>query len=271
MVKRIMLGIKGFIVGATMLIPGVSGGSMAIILGIYDELISSVSSFFKDKKKSLIFLGIFLAGSVAGILIFSKPVSMLLESFPKQVMYFFIGAVAGSVPMIFRKAKVTRFTWKQPLYIAAGVACVAGVSLLPVGLVGGGHSPFVDILLTFAAGIIAAIALILPGISISHMLLMLGIYDRLLLVMAERDVSGALSLLPLVIGLLAGVILFTRLMENIIEKHTEATYITILGFLIGSLIDVFPGLPYGGEIPVCILLFAVGFSAIYFLSRKDKG
>lgn len=93
----------GFCIGATMLVPGVSGGSMAMILGIYQDLISSVSSFFK--KKNALFLLLFLLGSITGMVLCAKPLLNLIEWQPKIVLFFFMGAVAGSVPMIYRKAQ----------------------------------------------------------------------------------------------------------------------------------------------------------------------
>lgn len=90
--------LKGMCVGSTMLIPGVSGGSMAMILGIYDKLISSVSSFLKHKKESALFLGLFLLGGIVGILLFARPMEYLLKHFTITVMYFFIGTAAGGMP-----------------------------------------------------------------------------------------------------------------------------------------------------------------------------
>ena len=100
--------LKGLFVGGSMLIPGVSGGSMAMILGIYDKLITSVSSFFKHKKQSMIILGTFVLGAGIGILLFAKPLLYLTDTFTFPMMYLFMGAVVGSIPMIYKKADIKK-------------------------------------------------------------------------------------------------------------------------------------------------------------------
>ena len=128
--------VKGMIVGGTMLVPGVSGGSMAMILGIYDRLISSVSSFMKNKKENLIFLALFCLGGGLGMILFARPLLGLIERFPMPMMYFFLGAVAGGVPMIYKESGLKRLDYKVVLYPVIGILLVAGLSLLPAGLFG---------------------------------------------------------------------------------------------------------------------------------------
>lgn len=114
---------KSLVVGSTMLVPGVSGGSMAMILGIYTKLISSVSSFMKINLE-ILFFNYILAGSLIGIVSFSKPILHLIETYPMPMLYFFMGAVAGSVPLMFREAKLTKFSWTVPIYVAIGFLIV---------------------------------------------------------------------------------------------------------------------------------------------------
>ena len=95
-----------------MMVPGVSGGSMAMILGVYDDLISAVSSFFKNPKGNLIFLGAFTAPALLGMVLFAEPLLNIIESYRLIAMYFFMGAVAGSIPMIYDKARVHRIDLK---------------------------------------------------------------------------------------------------------------------------------------------------------------
>ena len=103
--------LKGLCVGGTMLVPGVSGGSMAMILGIYDKLITSVSSFFACKKRNALFLLLFALGGGAGMLLFANPLLYLLERYPLVLRWFFIGAVAGSTPMMLKKAQIHSVSW----------------------------------------------------------------------------------------------------------------------------------------------------------------
>ncbi len=260
--------LKGMVVGGTMLVPGVSGGSMAIILGIYDRLVSSVSSFFKHKRKSLLFLGTFALGGGLGMLFFAKPLMGLIERFPMPMLYFFLGAVAGSIPLILRQAEIKKFTWRVPVYILLGVAVLFLLSLLPTGAfdseMKAGAASF---LFLMVAGFIAAVALVLPGISVSYLLLLMGLYDETMRAIGELYLP---FLIPLGIGLLLGIILTTKLLEQVMTKYPQPTYLVILGFMLGSMTEVYPGLPSGWEILLCIGTMAAGFFAIYFLSRNEK-
>ena len=127
----IITAAKGAVIGGTMLIPGVSGGSMAMMMGIYDKLIMAVSNFRKDMKRNFIFLLWFCIGAGLGMLIIARPLLHLLEVFPYPTQFFFIGAVIGCVPMIYNKAKLSGFSWHVPFYILIGMAVVALFSLAP--------------------------------------------------------------------------------------------------------------------------------------------
>lgn len=263
MKNKIYTALSGLIVGGTMLVPGVSGGSMAMILGVYDKLVTSVSSFFKHKKASILFLGIFSLGALIGMVLFATPLGKMLELFPKPMSYFFIGAVAGGIPLIYKESQITKFKPKHVLYILLGIAIVVLIDLLPQGAFGDEHTGFMRYFMLFIAGFIAAIALILPGISVSYMFLVLGMYDDIMHAISTIDI---LYLLPLALGLGAGIILTTRLLEGMMKKFPHATYMMILGFLLGSLSETFPGVPSGYEWFVCILTLAAGFAVIFALS-----
>ena len=177
--NNLLTALKGLIIGGTMLVPGVSGGSMAMILGIYDRLISSVSSFMKNKKGNLIFLMIFSMGGILGILVFASPLLQLIERYPMPMLYFFIGAVAGGVPLIVRQSGARRLTWRITGYIILGLIAVSALGLLPPDLFNAENSAGVTgFLLLLIAGFVTAAALVLPGISVSYLLLLLGLYDR---------------------------------------------------------------------------------------------
>lgn len=262
-----MTALKGVCIGGSMTVPGVSGGSMAMILGIYDRLISSVSSLTKDLRGNLTFLVFFLLGSVAGMVLFANPLLALIERYPKPMLFFFLGAVAGGVPMILRKAQVRRLCAQAVIYPLSGAACVLALSLLPAGLVGA-QSGFAGFCVEVAAGVVAAVALVLPGISVSYMLLMMGLYDRVLASLASLNL---LSLLPLALGLLIGILLTTRALERAMQRHPRPTYLIILGFVLGSVAEVFPGLPDGGlQWLLCLLMAAGGYSAIDLIARGEK-
>ncbi len=256
---------KGICIGGTMLVPGVSGGSMAMILGIYDKLISSISSFMKHKRQSALFLGVFGIGGILGIFLFANPLLQLIERFPRPMLYFFIGAVVGGIPVITKQAKVEKITWKIILYVALGIATVVLLSFLPTGTVYSNMQAGVgSFLMLGVAGVIAAVALVLPGISVSYMLLMMGLYDETMRAITDLYLP---FLLPLGIGLIVGIILTTKFLEYAMRRYPQCTFSIILGFLLGSVVEIFPGLPSGWEILICVGTLAAGFGAIRLLSR----
>lgn len=259
--------VKGLVIGATMLVPGVSGGTMAIILGIYDRLISSVSSFMKDKKGSLLFLMLFALSGLVGMFLFSKPLLKLINTFRLPMLYFFMGTVAGGIPLIFKRAEIKTLSFRCIFYTMLGIIVVAGVAAIPYVDAGTDiEIGFISVLILMAAGFIAAVALVLPGISVSYLFLVMGLYEELMRAISELYIP---FLLPLGAGLIIGIIATTRILEKAMEKKPQPTYLIILGFVLGSMGELFPGIPYGIELPVCVIAMFVGFGCIIFLSRKE--
>ena len=258
----------GFVIGATMMVPGVSGGSMAMILGIYDKLISAVSDFRAKSKSNFLFLFIFVICAAAGIFFFSAPLNWLLMEFPVYTRYFFLGAVFGGVPMILKKAGGKIFCGNSFIYILTGVLAVLLLSLIPADLVGmtedGGLKKQAMLVLV---GVPVASAMILPGISVSHFLLILGLYDRLVYSIQNLKFG---FLVPLGIGIMLGIIPITKILEYVMEHYPRASYLTILGFVLGSLGELFPGIPGGKEIIGCLVTFFCGFILIYKVSQRES-
>lgn len=133
--KQILLTLKdGVIVGASMLLPGISGGTMAIILGIYDTLIRSISSLRKNLKKSLLVLIPFCIGAGLGIVLLSKWVLEAVNLFPVPMHYLFIGVIIGSIPALYQKANIRKFHPLYLLWASIGVAAMVGLAFIPEGL-----------------------------------------------------------------------------------------------------------------------------------------
>lgn len=265
--NKLVLFLKGLWVGGTMLVPGVSGGSMAMILGIYDKLISAVSSFKKDVARNSLFLGIFALGGAIGMLLFAKPLLTLIERHPMPTLYFFIGAVAGGLPMIYKKAKLSHFTWTGLLYPLLGLVLIFLLGMLPANLLSTQGTGLAHTLLLFGTGIIVAIALVLPGISVSYMLLLLGMYDQTMRAITELYLP---YLLPIGIGLIVGILLTTSILEKAMTQYPKATYLIILGFIVGSVVKIFPGFPSIGEFLICAFMLVAGFMCIYTLSKQEE-
>ncbi len=258
---------KSVIIGGTMLVPGVSGGSMAMILGVYDQLITSVSSFMKNKRANALFLLTFAVGGMAGMFLFSKPILYLIGRFPMPMLYFFMGAVAGGIPLMLKKSKLRKFSVRGLAYVILGIVMVVAVAYIPIGgedsSMGAGMKSFV---LLAAAGFIAAVALVLPGISVSYLLLVMGLYDETMRAISQLYMP---FLIPLGIGLVLGIILTTKILEMAMRKYPQPTYLMILGFVLGSVREIYPGVPTGIEIPICVVAICAGFVAIMPISRRE--
>lgn len=264
----IVLVLKGAWIGGTMTVPGVSGGSMAMIVGIYDRLIAAVSHIFSKPKQSMVYLLKVCIGGLIGVFLFSGLMEMLLLRFPFQTRFFFLGAVLGGAPMIFKQANVRKFSIDILLYIGIGALAVYGISCLPTGFFKFQNEFSVTyIFVQLLGGLIIALALVLPGISTSHMLLMLGLYEPVISAIRGFDV---LSLLPLAVGVLIGTYLSSKVLENLFEHHKRAAYLTVFGFLIGSLVELYPGMANSAMVVPGIVCFILGAVAIYLMSRLEK-
>ena len=265
--KNWMSALYGFIVGAAMIVPGVSGGSMAMILGIYDRLIFAVSSFGKNAKENLLFLMTFVFSAGVGIFLLSGPLTWLLENYGMMTRYFFLGTVFGGIPFMEKKSGIQRISPGVILYMLAGAAFVFLVSMIPEDIfaVSIWQNDFSWIRLILA-GVISSIALILPGISFSHFLLILGLYESLLGAIRHMGI-GFLCCLGL--GMALGIEFFIKILEALMRKYPKQTYLIIMGFVFASLGELFPGLPKGLNGILCPGMALAGFFSIWWLTRKE--
>ncbi len=264
-------------IGGTMTVPGVSGGSMAMILGIYDTLIGSVNGVFKKEKRkeSLIYLACFMAGAVVGLVLFAKLITLALEHFPLPTSYFFIGAVAGAIPMIFRSANIKKFKASVIYLPLIGAIVALSIALIPEGLLELRNDTVFDllfsILIQLVGGVFIAIAIVLPGVSFSQVLLVLGLHEPIMSALGNLDIVALLGFIPLAVGTAAGVFFVTHFIEIALTKYPTASYLIIFGFILGSLPDLVPReFPLGWNLPICFLTAAAGFLAIVFISQREK-
>lgn len=264
--KKIINVIKGVIVGIATLVPGVSGGTMAIIVGIYDQLIHSISAFFKDVKKNIIFLGTVGIGAIIGIGAFSKLVEYCLNNFKMPTVYLFLGIILGGIPILYKKTEVAHKKKSDWLYFGIGFVIILIMSLYSGTIVNLANSEgLIKAIFLFIAGTIIAVALILPGISTSFLLLVLGLYDITLSAINNLDFG---YLIPICLGAGFGVIATTKVLENLMKNKPRPTYMMILGFVLGSIIEVFPGIPSGMNILTSIVTFVLGYIIIKIMSDK---
>lgn len=256
--------IKSYIVGATMTVPGVSGGSMAMVLGIYDRIISSVPELLTKKFRSA-FLFLLLCGGfgLVGAVSASPLMKYLLSSFYSIVMFFFIGAIAGSIPLIVKKSEINKSNWPCLFFSILGIAAVILIGNIPSDAVALGSS---NIFWQILCGILVSIGFVLPGISTTYLLVVLGLYESIITCLSNLQF---LPLIPLAGGVIIGVFLLTGLLKASMEKYPSVTFPIILGFMIGSIPEVFPPIETGWRLLVSVLTFALGFVLVCFVCREE--
>lgn len=258
--------IYGMIIGVANIIPGVSGGTMAVILKVYDKIISSVSNFrtkFKDCLKFLAPIGI---GAVIGIILFSKLIKYTLENFPTATNMVFVGLIIGSVPMIYKNA-----TTKKSSTNYISFAICFGLMIF-MKFVQPEETTQVITSLTFfsftklfLASIISAGAMIIPGLSGSFIMLLLGTYTSVLTAISSFNIS---ILIPVGLGCILGIIGCAKIIEKLFQKYSNQTYFAILGFMIGSIFIIFPNISANIEFFISILLLLLSAFVSYWFSKK---
>ena len=268
--QNIKVFVKGAVIGGSMLLPGLSGGTLAILLGIYDKLIKAVSDITKktEIKRNLLFLGIFTLGGLIGAISFSHILSSVLSLWGFYLSFLFMGAVIGTVPIIYKQSGADRISLKDVLFTAIGVAISISINLIPENLMNVSDiNSFSEFLLLFLAGLFIAVALILPGISVSYTLLILGIYQRVIDAVKNLDI---LYILPIAFGCVVGILGFTRLLDYLMTKFTRSVYMIISGFVISCIPRIFPGLPTGAGYLIATPLLIVGFWVVYSVAGRAQ-
>lgn len=241
--KYVQLFLKGMAMGAADVVPGVSGGTVAFITGIYEELIRSISSvnantltlLFKGQFRQLwtsingYFLAVLFAGIFTSVLTLASALSYALEHYPILIWSFFFGLVAASVWMMARTVK----SWNTGSILAFVAGTVVAYSITEMSAMAGSEEPWYLIL----SGALAICAMILPGISGSFILLLLGAYSTVLNAVAERNLE---VIIYVGIGAVLGLLLFSKALKWIFSKFYNLTIALLSGFLLGSLNKLWP-------------------------------
>lgn len=277
--EKIVEAVKAFVTGISMLIPGVSGGTMALVFGFYDKLIKAVSNIFKSFWKSLLVLLFYVIFAVLGFFLFSGVMSWLTDVSSLSVYSFFVGAILGGIPMIFSQTGATVKTLKYYdfLFFFGGILFVVILSMIPETQIGfSGEKTVFYYLYLLLAGLLIAVALVIPGISFSHMLLVLGLYEPVLNAVKSLDI---LFLVPIVITAIIGVLLISKLLDKCMTVKPRQTFMMVLGFATASSIDIFRKYILGqlnnaGNIILSVAFILVGYFAVYlfilFTQKKKK-
>ncbi len=257
----------GAVVGVANIIPGVSGGTMAVVLNVYSQLLEALG--LKNIKKNLPFLLSFGLGAAAGIVAFSHAIEFLLERYPMATNFTFIGLILGSIPMIWGKAAKGH---EKVSVGSIGAFAAAFLLMLWMKHANGGQTEIIERITPHIAlwlcvvAAISAFAMILPGISGSFVMLLLGAYPTVLHAISEFEIS---VLIVVAIGCALGLLLGSRLVSFLLEHCPQPTYFAILGLILGSLLTIYPGFHLSGEGIVSLVLLFAAAAATYWFSTTE--
>lgn len=278
--------LKGILIGIANIIPGVSGGTMAVSMGVYDKLIMAITGIRKNFRKSLLTLLPYLLGAVAGIGVLSFIVKEALTIYPMQTSGLFIGLITGGLPVMIKKVKGAKIGIANVLLFIAFFALVIGMSVI-----NGSEGTATDIQVNiytmiqlFFVGMIAAATMIIPGVSGSLVLMILGFYNLIisnisvfLEALATLNIPvlihGFGIFIPFGLGILVGIGVIAKIIELLFAKVPILTYYAILGLIFASPIAILYKIGIKDinivTIVVTVMTFAIGFSVAYLLDKEE--
>ncbi|MEY8337385.1 DUF368 domain-containing protein [Lachnospiraceae bacterium 62-35] len=287
--------IKGMFIGIANVIPGVSGGTMALSLGIYDKLIGAVSRLFKDFKKSVLTLLPILLGCILGIIGFTFAIEYLLSRHTFVTCMTFVGLILGGIPVLFRSLK-SKMAEKSSSIGISGILAFLLLFVIAIGLpllqseeeMMASLSPApTTLILMFFIGIIASATMVVPGVSGSMVLMILGYYYGIIeCIKAFMEglkafdlavlIDRGMILVPFGIGVLLGIFLIARLIAFLFETYGVQTYCAIFGLILASPFSIFYNTGLFGELSslsivsilLGIVLAVIGGAVTFFVGEK---
>lgn len=273
----IRLIVIGVILGVANVIPGVSGGTLAVVFNIYDRLISVITLNVKKILSEWKFILPLVVGMGLGIILFSKAITFLFENYPVQTNWFFIGIILGSIPMIVKRlmaASKASFSDARKIPVSAivcGVLALAVMAIMTYANVAESGAPIQTELTPLLAvklfiGLACAtIAMIIPGISGSFLMLVVGIYSTVIAAISDFNIP---LLIPAVIGGVIGLLGGAKLVRVLMAKVPAQTYGAIMGLVLGSILVIFPGFGGFATVATSLLAAVVGFVVSFFAGRE---
>jgi len=284
-----------FLVGGAMgvanIIPGVSGGTIAVVFGIYEYLMEALGNFItsKEKRKEYIFfLALLFSGSLLAIFGLAWLLEQAFLNYPMPTVYFFIGLIIGSIPVVIKSHHDMRIRTGRILSFIIGLTLVVWLALLQGDAAEAAQRAVFsgfgigDYLYFFLCGAIAASAMIIPGVSGSFILILLGVYWTVLGALSglttilfksgltPEIITRILTISALGAGVVLGILVISRLMDYALKKFPATTMYFILGLIIGSIYQLFPGFALNFRGLVSLITFAVGMVISLVFGSENK-
>ncbi|EOS28188.1 MAG: DUF368 domain-containing protein [Kineothrix sp.] len=278
MIKNVL---KGIVIGLANVIPGVSGGTMMVSMGIYDKLIHCITHLFSELKKSIQFLLPIFIGIGIAVVVVPFGIEFLFAQYPFQTNLLFIGLIIGGLPAVWKKVKGNSVKVGHILSCLVFFALVAGLAL--VGETEGNAADLSfslgSVIKLFGIGVITSATMVIPGVSGSMVLLLLGYYHPVLETITNFikavlafDMNGILAgigvLLPFGIGVVAGIFVIAKIIEVIFEKFPLYAYWAIIGLIVSSPVAILLVSGMGTITIVSILTGIVSLAVGFVIAMK---
>jgi putative membrane protein len=256
--------LKGTLIGIGAVAPSVSGGSFAVMLGVYNKLTDAISNIFKNFRRKVLMLLPLGLGICFGVLVFSNIMNYLFAHYNTQVRFLFIGLMVGTLPSVIKEAnkKGFRKVYLIPCLITLCITILfmylenSILDIIPQGEVG--------IIPLILYGIIIGFGTIVPGISSSLILMYIGVYEMLLEGIVKMDL---MIIVPVGIGFALSILLFAHLINYLFRIIYGYTYYSVLGFVIGSIFIIYPVVNLSIEFIFGVIYCILGALLSYNLSR----
>lgn len=263
--------LKGIVIGIVNIIPGVSSSTMAVIFDVYDDIIFTFSLDIKYIFKKFWKIIALIVGIIVGMIGFSFIIKYLLNNYYSSTMYLFVGMIIGSIPLFYLRSKSLSETSKPWIkWVVFGI-CFAIMIVLSVINISDNSVAITTIdwlsfFKIFTFSMLGAIGMILPGISGSLIMMLLGVYNTF--VTAISDFNFVI-IIPLALGSLVGMYLGSLLLKTLMKKYPKISYYGILALIIGSIIAIFPGIRTGWAILADIASMLVGGLIAFLITIKE--
>lgn len=256
--------LKGMALGAAAIAPGVSGGALAVIFGLYDKITYFIANLTKNFKKNIIyFMPVGLGGAV-GVLIFSRIIEYLFLNYEVEVKYAFIGLMFGTMPSVLKEANKKGYKQK---YIIAFIISLT-ITLIATYFENNGidiiHDAGASPIHLIIYGVIIGFGTIIPGISASIILMYMGAYEIVISAISNIQI---IIIIYLGVGFVISVLLFAKLISILFEKAYGYTYYSILGLVLGSIVSIFPGVDFTLDYLLNFIILLACWFLSYSLSK----
>lgn len=254
----------GAVIGIGGILPGVSGGVIAVSLGLYEPMIDALAGFFKAPRRNFLFLLPVGIGAALGFLLGAVVLKRVMDRWYTQVIWLFIGLVAGGIPSFLKEANERGFKWRYLIATVCGAALASLMLLLKKGEGAIPDVPALTPVMAVISGAIISVGTVVPGISTSFILMYIGWYRAAMDAFANADV---LTVAFLAVGAGGCFILTVKAARWVFDRFHGWAYYTVLGFLIVSAVLIIPDISFTWSQLVGVALAAAGCAGAYLLGK----